>query len=54
MRNENETTHDGHVAVTKPAPPWKATAIVNGHVTRLELNDYKGRYLIFFFYPQNL
>uniref|UniRef100_A0A1B6MRD9 thioredoxin-dependent peroxiredoxin n=1 Tax=Graphocephala atropunctata TaxID=36148 RepID=A0A1B6MRD9_9HEMI len=39
--------------VTKPAPPWKATAIVNGHVTRLELNDYKGRYLILFFYPQD-
>ncbi|XP_075217727.1 uncharacterized protein LOC142322486 isoform X3 [Lycorma delicatula] len=39
--------------VSKPAPPWKATAIVNGHVTRLELNDYKGRYVILFFYPQD-
>ncbi|KAL1117704.1 hypothetical protein AAG570_004019, partial [Ranatra chinensis] len=39
--------------VTKPAPSWKATAIVNGHVTRLDLSDYKGRYLILFFYPQD-
>jgi len=46
-------SYNSKAVVTKPAPPWKATAIVNGHVTRLELNDYKGRYLILFFYPQD-
>lgn len=39
--------------VSRQAPPWKATAIVNGHVTRLDLTDYRGRYLILFFYPQD-
>ncbi|XP_014261116.1 uncharacterized protein LOC106673485 [Cimex lectularius] len=36
--------------VTRPAPHWKATAIVNGHVTKLDLNGYKGRYVILVFY----
>uniref|UniRef100_A0A1B6E202 thioredoxin-dependent peroxiredoxin n=1 Tax=Clastoptera arizonana TaxID=38151 RepID=A0A1B6E202_9HEMI len=39
--------------VTKVAPNWKATAIVNGHVTRLELLDYRGRYVVMFFYPHD-
>jgi len=40
--------------VSKPAPFWKATAVVNGHVTELKLSDYNGRYLVLFFYPQDL
>ncbi|XP_050520096.1 peroxiredoxin-4-like isoform X3 [Daktulosphaira vitifoliae] len=39
--------------VSKPAPFWKATAVVNGHVTELKLSDYNGRYLVLFFYPQD-
>jgi len=49
----NETQVITKAIVTKPAPHWKAIAIVNGHVTRLDLSDYKGRYLILFFYPQD-
>ncbi|BES88252.1 unnamed protein product [Nesidiocoris tenuis] len=41
------------VFVTKRAPHWKATAIVNGHVTKLDMNDYKGRYVVLFFYAHN-
>ncbi len=40
--------------VTKAAPFWKAKAVVNGHVSELKLTDYLGRYLILFFYPQDL
>jgi len=39
--------------VSKSAPFWKATAVVNGHVTELKLSDYSGRYLVLFFYPQD-
>ncbi|XP_065208809.1 uncharacterized protein LOC135837462 [Planococcus citri] len=39
--------------VTKPAPFWRAKAIVNGHVSELKLSDYLGRYLVLFFYPQD-
>lgn len=42
------------ILVSKPAPFWKATAVVNGHVTELKLSDYNGRYLVLFFYPQDL
>ncbi|VVC30866.1 Thioredoxin-like fold,Alkyl hydroperoxide reductase subunit C/ Thiol specific [Cinara cedri] len=39
--------------VSRRAPFWKAAAIVHGHVTELNLNDYNGRYLVLFFYPHN-
>merc|ERR1712212_842122 len=38
--------------VTKPAPNFEATAIApNGEFVNLKLSDYKGKYLVFFFYP---
>ncbi|VVC30871.1 Thioredoxin-like fold,Alkyl hydroperoxide reductase subunit C/ Thiol specific [Cinara cedri] len=42
---KTDQKHDGikHKAiVSKPAPFWKATAVVNGYVTELNLNDFKG------------
>lgn len=35
----------------KPAPYWKGTAIVNTEFKEISLTDYKGKYLVFFFYP---
>lgn len=37
--------------ISKPAPYWEGTAVVNGEFTDLKLTDYKGKYLVFFFYP---
>lgn len=37
--------------VTKPAPHFKATAVVNGDFKEIKLEDYKGKYLVMFFYP---
>lgn len=37
--------------ISKPAPEWEATAIVNREITQLKLTDFKGKYLVFFFYP---
>ncbi|KAF9417776.1 hypothetical protein HW555_005190 [Spodoptera exigua] len=37
--------------VSKPAPEWEATAVVNGEITQLSLSSFKGKYLVFFFYP---
>jgi len=39
------------VRVQKPAPPFSADAVVNGKFTTVSLNDYKGKYLVLFFYP---
>ncbi|XP_073985803.1 uncharacterized protein isoform X2 [Rhodnius prolixus] len=53
QRNLPPTHNLSKAVVMSPAPNWKATAIVNGHVTRLDLSDYVGRYLILVFYPQD-
>ncbi|CAB3236701.1 unnamed protein product [Arctia plantaginis] len=37
--------------ISKPAPEWEATAVVNGEITQLKLSSFKGKYLVFFFYP---
>ncbi|XP_053927502.1 thioredoxin-dependent peroxide reductase, mitochondrial [Cuculus canorus] len=38
-------------AVTQHAPFFKGTAVVNGEFKELTLDDYKGKYLVLFFYP---
>ncbi|XP_048344461.1 peroxiredoxin-2 isoform X2 [Sphaerodactylus townsendi] len=41
----------GNAHIGKPAPDFTATAVVNGAFKELKLSDYKGKYLVFFFYP---
>lgn len=38
-------------AIGKPAPDFTAEAVVNGEFQKVSLSDYKGKYLVFFFYP---
>ncbi|AWP14350.1 putative thioredoxin-dependent peroxide reductase mitochondrial isoform 2 [Scophthalmus maximus] len=38
-------------AVTQPAPAFKATAVLNGEFKEMSLADFKGKYLVLFFYP---
>ncbi|KAL3868307.1 hypothetical protein ACJMK2_041130 [Sinanodonta woodiana] len=37
--------------LTKPAPEWSGTAVVNGEFKDISLADYRGKYLVLFFYP---
>ncbi|XP_047001396.1 peroxiredoxin-4 [Schistocerca americana] len=37
--------------ISKPAPEWEGTAVINGEFKALKLSDFKGKYLVFFFYP---
>ena len=37
--------------VTKPAPDFTADAVVNGECKTLKLSDYRGKYVVLFFYP---
>ncbi|KAG8190929.1 hypothetical protein JTE90_002536 [Oedothorax gibbosus] len=37
--------------LTKPAPDFHGTAVVNGSFKDISLGDYKGKYLVLFFYP---
>jgi len=37
--------------VQKPAPNFQGTAVINGDFKTIQLSDYKGKYLVLFFYP---
>lgn len=37
--------------VQKPAPDFQATAVVNGEFKQVKLSDYKGKYVVLYFYP---
>lgn len=39
------------VLVGKKAPDFKADAVVNGDFKQVSLSDYKGKYVVMFFYP---
>uniref|UniRef100_A0A8C9DUD7 Peroxiredoxin-2 n=1 Tax=Prolemur simus TaxID=1328070 RepID=A0A8C9DUD7_PROSS len=39
------------VQIGKPAPDFKATAVVDGAFKEVKLSDYKGKYVVLFFYP---
>ena len=43
--------HWSKAQISKPAPDWEGKAVVNGEFKDLKLSDYKGKYLVFFFYP---
>lgn len=36
---------------SEPAPDFKGTAVVDGEFKDISLSDYKGKYLVLFFYP---
>lgn len=42
------------VEIGKPAPPFKAQALVKKQFKNVSLSDYKGKYLVLFFYPLDL
>lgn len=37
--------------VQQPAPDFKATAVINEEFKEINLSDYRGKYVVFFFYP---
>jgi peroxiredoxin (alkyl hydroperoxide reductase subunit C) len=37
--------------VTKPAPDFTADAVVGGEFKTIKLSDFRGRYVVLFFYP---
>lgn len=40
--------------IQKPAPDFSGTAVVKGDFKEIKLNDYKGKYVVLFFYPLDL
>ncbi|CAG2110727.1 unnamed protein product [Medioppia subpectinata] len=54
---ETRTTSSGHrlhwskTQISKLAPDWEGTAVVNGEFKEMKLSQFRGKYLVFFFYP---
>ena len=44
----------GSLQIQKPAPQFKATALIDGQFKDISLSDYKGKYVVLFFYPLDL
>ena len=40
--------------IQKPAPDFAGTAVVDGQFKEISLADYKGQYVVLFFYPLDL
>lgn len=40
--------------IQKPAPEFSGTAVVDGDFKEIKLSDYKGKYVVLFFYPLDL
>ena len=40
--------------ISKPAPDFAGTAVVKGDFKDIKLSDYKGKYVVLFFYPLDL
>lgn len=40
--------------IQKPAPDFAGTAVVDGDFKDIKLSDYKGKYVVLFFYPLDL
>ncbi|KAH3727027.1 peroxiredoxin-like [Dreissena polymorpha] len=43
--------HMSQAIISKPAPDWNGTAVVDGKFKDIKLADYKGKYLVLLFYP---
>ncbi|KAM9311229.1 peroxiredoxin-2 [Gastrophryne carolinensis] len=41
----------GNAHIGKPAPEFSTTALVNGEFKSVKLSDYRGKYVVLFFYP---
>ena len=39
------------IQIQKSAPAFSATAVVNGEFKKVSLSDYKGKWVVLFFYP---
>lgn len=38
-------------SISQPAPDFKGQAVVDGQFKEIQLADYKGKYVVLFFYP---
>lgn len=44
---------DSEMEIGAPAPDFSAPAVVDGEITDVKMSDYKGKYVILFWYPKD-
>uniref|UniRef100_A0A915HTR4 thioredoxin-dependent peroxiredoxin n=1 Tax=Romanomermis culicivorax TaxID=13658 RepID=A0A915HTR4_ROMCU len=44
----------GIARIGKPAPDFECQAVVDNDFKTVKLSDYKGKYVVLFFYPRDL
>lgn len=49
--HRNPDSNMAELRLTKPAPEFKGQAVVDGEFKDISLANYKGKYLVLFFYP---
>ena len=47
--NENDIIDEAYIG--SQAPDFKATAVIGGEFKDISLSDYRGKYVVLFFYP---
>ncbi|XP_062501632.1 peroxiredoxin-2-like [Corticium candelabrum] len=51
VRGGEHTLQWSKAQISKAAPDFDGTAVVNGEFKEVKLSDFRGKYLVFFFYP---
>lgn len=51
LDQQNPVSNMAELRLTKPAPEFKGQAVVDGEFKDISLANYKGKYLVLFFYP---
>ncbi|XP_034313742.1 peroxiredoxin isoform X2 [Magallana gigas] len=51
LKTRNPDSNMAELRLTKPAPEFKGQAVVDGEFKDISLANYKGKYLVLFFYP---
>jgi alkyl hydroperoxide reductase subunit AhpC len=44
---------DSEMEIGSPAPDFSAPAVIDGEITDVKMSDYKGKYVILFWYPKD-
>ncbi|XP_071497565.1 peroxiredoxin-4-like [Diadema antillarum] len=50
-RSSAHAVHWSKVQISKPAPAFEGTAVINGEFKAMKLSDFVGKYLVLVFYP---
>ncbi|KAI7693151.1 hypothetical protein SSS_05408 [Sarcoptes scabiei] len=54
FKESSHRLHWSKAQIMKPAPYWEGTSVIGGEMKEMNLTRFRGKYLVFFFYPLDL